>query len=245
MRRVQADSMAIQRLFVACKSVFKGPGTVPAPADVDMLQKLLDGMRAEDLRLSMDMDFFNAKKATKGTPIIRYTIIKKCENFSMVIFFLPPKAVIPLHNHPGMTVFSKLLLGEMHIKSYDWVDPAESNDSKTPSDQLRLAKLVVDSDFSAPCSTSILYPTTGGNLHTFRAIKACAVLDVLGPPYSAEDDRDCTYYNDQNFFSYSNGAATQDGGGNERIGWLEKIDGMPEESYMEWAEYLGPQIIDV
>ncbi|RWW13545.1 hypothetical protein GW17_00022726 [Ensete ventricosum] len=40
-RRVHAASTAIQRLFVACKSVFKGPGTVPEPADVEMLQLLL------------------------------------------------------------------------------------------------------------------------------------------------------------------------------------------------------------
>jgi hypothetical protein len=41
-RRVQADSSAgIQKLFMVCKKVFKGPGTVPEPAEVDMLQQLL------------------------------------------------------------------------------------------------------------------------------------------------------------------------------------------------------------
>ncbi|XP_020579723.1 plant cysteine oxidase 2-like isoform X2 [Phalaenopsis equestris] len=199
LRRVLAGSpsSAIQRLFEVCMAVFKGPGTVPSPEAVQMLQLVLDNLKPEDVGLSTDLLFFKGRR-TKEPPIITYTNLYNCDKFSMCIFFLPPTAVIPLHNHPGMTVFSKLLLGTMHIKSCDWVGDYKP-DKNAPSAKCKLAKIVEDSDFTAPCETSILYPTTGGNIHTFRSITPCAVLDILGPPYSIEDDRDCTYYRDYSY----------------------------------------------
>jgi len=65
----------------------------------------------------------------------------------------------------------------------------------------RLAKIKVDADFTAPCNPSILYPDDGGNMHCFTAVTACAVLDVLGPPYSDPDGRHCAYYQS---FPFSN-----------------------------------------
>lgn len=59
-----------------------------------------------------------------------------------------------------------------------------------------LAKVKLDTVYAAPCRTSILYPAAGGNMHCFTAMTPCAMLDVLGPPYSDPDGRHCTYYND-------------------------------------------------
>ncbi|XP_062204629.1 plant cysteine oxidase 2-like [Phragmites australis] len=250
-RRVQADAAAVQRLFQACRAVFRGPGTVPKPAEVHLLRAMLDRMRPGDVGLSPDLKFFRTRDAAERTPTITHTTIYKCPDFSMVIFFLPPNAVIPLHNHPGMTVFSKLLLGSMHIKSYDWVDPdpdpSVSSCSSSSNDQLRLAKLVADDVFTAPCDTSVLYPTTGGNMHRFTAIAPCAILDILGPPYSIEEDRDCTYYTD---IPYTHHSTADEGGdltGVEqegcRLAWLKEVD-MPRELKMCSVHYGGPPISD-
>ncbi|KAK2638274.1 hypothetical protein Ddye_026069 [Dipteronia dyeriana] len=241
-RRIQRSlppevPVVLQELFLSCRDVFKGPGDVPAPRDVQRLCRILDNMKPEDVGLSSELQFFSPKDVVKGTPIVTHTTIYKCNNFSLCLFFLPATAVIPLHNHPEMTVFSKLLLGTMHIKSYDWVDPDNLNDS-TLSSQRRLARLKADSDFTAPCSTSVLYPTTGGNIHEFTAITTCAVLDVLGPPYSKDDGRDCSYYKEFPLSSISNGEKE-----GESYGWLEEIE-MPENSHMDEIEYLGPQIND-
>ncbi|XP_054803368.1 plant cysteine oxidase 2-like isoform X1 [Prosopis cineraria] len=249
-RRRQKKTSPVQKLFKTCKEVFAsgGTGIVPPPQDIEKLRSVLDAITPEDVGLKPDMPYFRTTAAQR-IPRITYLHIYECPNFSMGIFCLPPSGVIPLHNHPGMTVFSKLLFGTMHIKSYDWVvdlppqTPASLEPTEIQSSEVRLAKVKVDADFTAPCSPSILYPAEGGNMHCFTAVTACAVLDVLGPPYSDPDGRHCTYYLNYPFSNFSvdgMSLAEEEKGTHE---WLQERE-KPEDLEVVGTMYGGPKIVE-
>ncbi|KAL2335108.1 hypothetical protein Fmac_016321 [Flemingia macrophylla] len=242
-KTVPKSPKSLQALFLSCRETFKGYGTVPSSEDVQKLCHILDGMKPEDVGLRSDLQFFKPENTVKDNQRVTYTTIYWCKNFSLCLFFLPAKGVIPLHNHPGMTVFSKLLLGKMHIKSYDWVDPEDHRNLLHQPSHLRLARLNANDVFTAPCDTSVLYPKSGGNIHEFTAITPCVVLDVLGPPYSKEDDRDCSYYRDYCYDAFPYGESGKEKEESNCYGWLEEIE-MLENHQMDIIEYLGPQVID-
>ncbi|KAH1215743.1 Plant cysteine oxidase 2 [Glycine max] len=272
-RRRQRKKPPVQKLFETCKVVFASAGTgfVPPHEDIDELQSVLvliffmsfiiyvpckatlvflcaDGIKPEDVGLRPDMPYFRTS-ATQRVPRITYLHIYECEKFSMGIFCLPPSGVIPLHNHPGMTVFSKLLFGTMHIKSYDWVVdlPPESPTTIKPSEnqgpEMRLAKVKVDADFTAPCNPSILYPEDGGNLHCFTAVTACAVLDVLGPPYSDAEGRHCTYYHNFPFSNFSADGLSIPEEEKNAYEWLQEREEL-EDLEVNGKMYNGPKIVE-
>ncbi|XWS30289.1 hypothetical protein CRYUN_Cryun24cG0104000 [Craigia yunnanensis] len=240
----------VQRLFDTCKDVFAlaGTGIVPTPDKIEQLRAVLDEIQPADVGLTPKMPFFSPP-ITRRAAKITYLHIHECEKFSMGIFCLPPSGVLPLHNHPGMTVFSKLLFGTMHIKSYDWVVDVPSNASAAvdPSQmqhpEVRLAKVKVDSDFTSPCNTSILYPSDGGNMHCFTAVTACAVLDVLGPPYSDPEGRHCTYYFDYPFTKFSVEGVTVLEEEKDKYAWLQERE-KPEDLAVVGALYTGPEIVE-
>ncbi|XP_010256539.1 PREDICTED: plant cysteine oxidase 2-like [Nelumbo nucifera] len=248
-RRKKSMPNVVQELFWTCTEVFArgGAGTVPSRRDVERLRSVLDHMQPADVGLSPDMPYFRANEP-EGIPPITYLHLYECSRFSIGIFCLPPSAIIPLHNHPGMTVFSKLLFGSMHIKSFDWATdlPHATNQNLNSHIQphgIRLAKIKTDSDFTAPCNTSILYPADGGNMHCFTALTSCAVLDVLGPPYSDSEGRPCTYYHDFPYASFSGDERLVPEEEREGYAWLEEIEN-PENLLVVGAMYRGPRIVE-
>lgn len=209
----------LQQLYDACKEAFASPGLAPSPQRLQQVKYLIDAMTLADVNLDEDC-FVQANEGTNFPDSVFYLHIHMCKSFSMGIFYLPQSAVIPLHDHPEMTVFTKLLHGSMHVKAYDWVDPLKRR-SEAGVLNARLARLVVDDIFTAPCESSILYPTGGGIIHALTAITPCAVLDVLAPPYSATEGRPCTYYRDSPFEMDCLSETSSIDHSDQTLAWLE------------------------
>lgn len=56
--------------------------------------------------------------------------------------------------------------------------------------------VAVDEMREAPCKASVLFPRSGGNIHSLTAVTPCALLDVLAPPYAEDLGRPSTYFSD-------------------------------------------------
>jgi predicted metal-dependent enzyme (double-stranded beta helix superfamily) len=177
------------------------------------------------------------------TTTVRYLHVREVDGrYSLGIFVFPPHAKIPLHDHPGMCVISRLLYGSIKRLSLDLarnsaveIDRQESSavssgkrrqhsgmlswwpwwttidgrldpgDNNRHTDTIRKygkwAHYQIESvDQQDRCDSllapecTVLYPWEG-NVHEFTAgPDGAAILDVLLPPYDAEHDRDCTFY---------------------------------------------------
>lgn len=247
------SSPVIQDLYDLCKNTFLPSVShlSPSSSSVQTICSLLDTVGPADVGLKEDNpDVDNGhgfgpislNRIARWSQPITFLDIFESDRFTMCIFCFPSSSVIPLHDHPGMTVFSKILYGSLHVKAYDWVDPPFPETKGQLSFQGRLAKLVKDEVVTAPCDTSVLYPKSGGNLHCFTAITPCAVLDILAPPYREDMGRGCTYFTDYPYASYAprNGARIKDGK-EEDYAWLVEVE-TPKNLYMRPGRYVGPTI---
>jgi len=118
-------------------------------------------------------------------------------NFNLCFFVMKKDVFMPLHDHPNMTVFSKILFGAFLLSSYEFVLDAEGKPVQAFSRGLRSFKTRrTTQTIRAGSKNDILTikPNTGHGLHSFKCVSDTAIfMDVLGPPYN-ETDRNCTYY---------------------------------------------------
>ncbi|PRQ43678.1 putative cysteamine dioxygenase [Rosa chinensis] len=102
------------------------------PADV--------GLKEENPDDDRGLGFFrdNLNRVSRRTQPITYFNLYEGDSFTMCIFCFPTSSVIPLHDHPGMTVFSKVLYGSLHVRAYNWVEPSHESKGSNyfPGDEM-------------------------------------------------------------------------------------------------------------
>ncbi|KAJ3017674.1 UNVERIFIED_CONTAM: hypothetical protein HDU68_011523 [Siphonaria sp. JEL0065] len=157
-------------------------------------------------------------KPSLSSPIEYYNIYE-CRDFNIGAFVIRKGQTMPIHDHPNMTVFTKLIHGDLHVKELQLLDTKDAlRRARVVSDKicsscdsfLRHSKESSDSSISHPpsptlthrsdhtCHESVfkIFPTDGPNLHSYTAVSDYAViLDVMGPPYAA-GEREITYYSE-------------------------------------------------
>jgi len=141
-----------------------------AAAPIAGLPHQLARLRWSDLDLSLADHMPNRSWAS-----LRPFFSEACE---VGLFFLPRGERIPLHDHPDMHVFMRVLQGTLHVTSYTLAGP-------------RLARRTADTDLDERSPVWLVEPHRD-NLHTLEARTDVAFLDVLRPPYIA--GRVCTYF---------------------------------------------------
>lgn len=189
----------VQRLADACAAALDGRvGEAPPPASVAAVVEALGMVRAHDVGLAggeaVDVSRRSGGRAAPAGAVA-YLHVHDCAAYSVGVFVLPAGASLPLHDHPGMTVASHLLYGDLAMRAFDWVDhDASGGDGRGTRSTGGAARLVRDANVSAPTEPLVLLPRQDGNIHAFTASTNCAIIDVLAPPYAIGRGRDCTYF---------------------------------------------------
>ncbi|EEE69887.1 hypothetical protein OsJ_29708 [Oryza sativa Japonica Group] len=229
----------VQRLYDACDAVFSSGSKAGLPTlkQIRWLQDLLDGMEAADVgiegggsggeRSSSSEDDDERSPAGAAVSLGAGVHPDHLRAHPRIgVFCFPAGATLPLHDHPQMVVLSKLLYGSMRVKSYDWANAPPCSGPRKSG----LARVVaVDEMREAPCKASVLFPRSGGNIHSLTAVTPCALLDVLAPPYAEDLGRPSTYFSDIPIPSLPGFAV------------LEEAD-LPDGFRVAGAPYVGPEL---
>ena len=141
-------------------------------------------------------------KAAWGTPRPAAAAGSR-DGYSMSVFVFPPGAEIPLHDHPEMRVFTRVLQGTLRAETFDVLEqPTQQEDQAAGAGEGEDGtggprRLLVrrNEPLTLTAGDVASLDERRGNIHAFTAgPQGAAMLDVFLPDYDPAGGRDCTYY---------------------------------------------------
>jgi len=180
---------AVQEVVAACSSNLSR--TSP---HVATLKSILRNIDANDVGVDLAIKEMRSEECQAG-----YIPVVENSKFHICLFVLAPNATIPLHDHPGMTVISKNLLGSLHVTSLDLLLERSILSEQTPFSPLPKNKKIKARRYPTEIITTESEPfildALFKNCHQFVAgSDGAAILDIIIPPYDDKFGRFCTYY---------------------------------------------------
>lgn len=203
---------------------------------VPQIQTILNDVNKNDLRSLLGNELLFSKiikvpeMPTDGSKIanrqssvlpFHFLTLLKTPHTELTAFALPPGgAVLPLHDHPDMSVMMKVLDGRLQRYAANWIEEQQENQetNHSPLDVFQRRKKIggkiicsnrdiIDATTSSSSSSVELiqsFNNTGGVLHELWSEKhddiGAIFLDFFTPRYYGPVDeengvvRDCTYY---------------------------------------------------
>jgi len=111
----------------------------------------------------------------------REEVFTTSANFHASVFALAAGETIPLHDHPGLDVISKVLRGRVRVETFEWREEASLR-------AVACAAIEIGVD-----DEPLVLRRRPGTLHSVTAVASTAFLDLFSPYYD-DDTRPCQYY---------------------------------------------------
>ncbi len=225
-RKRERDAESLQRIYDSLSSISDYAQAAAQPNNNVRIAEIMEAMSKVQLS---DLGLTEANLQRIKDNVCMHVVTT--DDFHVSVFIMPKGKGLPLHDHPGMTVISKLVVGSLNIRSFS---PAESATGSTlafsnkPSTKVK-ALLTQKGVRTASDGAWLLTPYRD-NVHEFSndhdASTPAVVLDVLLPPYK-EPERPCNYYHaveDNVSVSSSSSSSSSGGGDKSSTGgwWLER-----------------------
>jgi plant cysteine oxidase len=153
------------------------------PSAIPKIQALMDQLRPEDFQLKELMAELDRNRDWSTKSLFSEG------DLHAGLFMVPKGHKIPLHDHPEMTVFFRVLWGRLKMRVYDW-------ERRYPFEGL--AHLRFDETLDGSNETLLVRPLDC-NVHSIEALEDCAFVDLFAPPYNKEEGRICRNYREVGF----------------------------------------------
>ncbi len=169
--------MELPELVVLVRSLLARPA---GPGELRILEAALLELDVSPLNLEGKLERLPAEKQWVGVQLADAPFGHAS------LFLLPRGGGIPLHDHPGLTVLLRPVVGRVQVEAWDWL---EAPPAPGESARARRALQATLDGRSQPLWTL----PDDGNVHGLRPVEGpAAFVDLFAPYY--DDERVCSYY---------------------------------------------------